>query len=485
MDGGALRGRLQDRLPARCVVWEEAVRRRFRCDALYADRSGPLVVIRPGGVDELREAVVALAEQQVAMVPVGAGLSYSAATLPDQPWAAMDMSSMARVRRCDARQRHVRVEAGCTWAALREALAPQGLRTPFWGPASGLHATIGGAVGSNAVFFGSGLHGSMADCVLGLTVMLADGTLLHTGIHAAEGPLASPLGPDFTRSFVGACGAFGIVVDASLRLITSPPLRRFEGFECASLDAAVEALSLLGAQGKISEALVLSPPQDTAAPRDGDRARHSLSLCLEADAPEALEAARHQVLACCREAGARHTGRGELEAFHDRPFQVPDMLRSVTGVRWIPVHAIVGFEQVGALVAAVQSLLQSERPRLGRLDLSWHYSCILVGGTRVLVEFSLCWPDSGNALLAHYLGAAHDGDGMSPAAQTIVALRERIVRTMAGFRATHLQIGRLYDCVQRLDPAAQRLLRAVKEELDPDNLFNPGVLTTPQSRRNR
>ena len=62
----------------------------------------------------------------------------------------------------------VTVGPGVTWAALRTKLMEVGLRTPFWGPFSGLVATVGGSVSQNAISHGSGQYGPSAPSVLGM-----------------------------------------------------------------------------------------------------------------------------------------------------------------------------------------------------------------------------------------------------------------------------------------------------------------------------
>ena len=55
------------------------------------------------------------------------------------------------------------------------------MRTGYWGPLSGVNATIGGALSQNSAFFGSALNGTVADSVLGVTVVLANGEIVTTG----------------------------------------------------------------------------------------------------------------------------------------------------------------------------------------------------------------------------------------------------------------------------------------------------------------
>ena len=117
----------------------------------------------------------------------------------------------------------ITVEAGVTWKRIHEALAPFGLRLPFYGTFSGARATVGGGLSNGALFHGTARHGTGADGVLGLELVLADGTLLRTGQAGFGGkPFYRTFGPDLTGLFLHDCGAFGIKVEATLRLIRSP-----------------------------------------------------------------------------------------------------------------------------------------------------------------------------------------------------------------------------------------------------------------------
>src|SRR5690606_15845836 len=119
---------------------------------------------------------------------------------------------------------YVTVGTGCTWDKLNAALEPTGLRTGYWGPLSGVNATIGGALSQNSAFFGSALSGTVAETVLGVTVVLANGETITTGSGGRTDakPFSRYGGPDFTGMFLGDNGAFGVKVSATLRLWPRP-----------------------------------------------------------------------------------------------------------------------------------------------------------------------------------------------------------------------------------------------------------------------
>ncbi|MFQ5635987.1 MAG: FAD-binding oxidoreductase, partial [Gammaproteobacteria bacterium] len=115
-----------------------------------------LAVAQPGTVDELQELVRVCARHGAPMVARGGGASYTDGYLPTQPNTVLfDTSRLDRID-IDAQDMTVTVEPGVTWAALYQALSARDLRTPFWGPISGIAATVGGGMSPYAVNSGSG-----------------------------------------------------------------------------------------------------------------------------------------------------------------------------------------------------------------------------------------------------------------------------------------------------------------------------------------
>ena len=146
-------------------------------------------VARPRDVEALRHVVASATGLGYAIVPRGSGHSYTGGVVPDRERClVVDLTGLDRVLEVDEVDRWVRVEAGCSWAHLLDVLAPRHLRTPFFGPHSGYRATIGGVLSQSAAFFGSAMHGFSEQSVLGLTVVLADGSVLRTGVGTDEKP---------------------------------------------------------------------------------------------------------------------------------------------------------------------------------------------------------------------------------------------------------------------------------------------------------
>ena len=177
----------------------------YECDAYTIEKLVPDVVVLPANRDEVVAVVKLCREYGVPFVPRGAGTSLAGGTVPVGGGVMITLTRMNRILEIDAGNMTLRVEAGTTWRQVHDALAPLGLRTPFWGPLSGLASTVGGALSQNSTFFGAGIHGPSPDSVLALSVVLADGSILRTDHHRADGTFHAfrSYGPDLTGLFLG------------------------------------------------------------------------------------------------------------------------------------------------------------------------------------------------------------------------------------------------------------------------------------------
>ncbi|MDQ1341738.1 MAG: hypothetical protein QG571_354, partial [Pseudomonadota bacterium] len=266
--GGAVEHACAD-LPAQLVallggahVLTDAANRRFHAQDVHGSGVPPLAVVRPGSVDELAAAVRLVTAAGAAVVARGGGMSYTDGYLPiRENTVTFDTTRLNRIVEINPRDHYVTVECGVTWKELAEALAPHALRTPYWGPLSGLRATDGGALSQGSIFLGSGLHGPVQESLLALEVVLADGSLLKTGGAALTHgvPFFRHFGPDLSSLFTGDCGAFGIKARATLRLIPAPAESRYLSFSLADAEAVFGLMTDVAREGLASECMAFDP----------------------------------------------------------------------------------------------------------------------------------------------------------------------------------------------------------------------------------
>jgi D-lactate dehydrogenase (cytochrome) len=343
------------------------------------------------------------------------------------------------------------------------------------------------------MFFGSAACGSAAESVLGLSVLLADGRVLRTGVTAGgRAPWVHRFGPDLSGLFLGSCGALGIIVEATLPLVRRAAAVRLAGFRCQGSEVAARTLASLAAAGLASEVLLFDPSMTTLL--DGNPASErlapgrraavgapwSVSVAVEGCSTAEADLRLRQLIAAGLESGAGAAGEGVLGAWQSTPFQPPSMLRDARGRRWVPVHGIVAHSQVVAAWRALDRCMEEHASLIDELGLEWSVTGALVGREAVLVEANLYWRDAGNPLIEHYLGrsgeSAHANATVSGNWRRVLPLREALAEALDALGAIHLQIGRFYDYRSRLDPAAGQVLETFKRALDPDGVMNPGVL---------
>lgn len=480
----------------------------------------PVCVLRPADSAALARGLHLLATEGVAVAPRGGGMSYTGGYLPQGRWVCVDLAGLNRVRELNVPDLYITLEAGCTWAQVRQALAGTGTTTPYGGPLSGLRATVGGALSQNSVFFGAGQHGSAAESVLGLEVMLADGQCLRTGSAASAGASAFSRwgGPDLTGLFLGDCGALGIKTAATLRLVPAPAAQGHASYGFPDLSAMVAAQVALMRAGLGSEAFGIDAYKARHSAQTGHKlaeglrtlthlarsgptlaagilaaaevARagtnflevhpYSLHLSLDGDSPAHVSDRLARVAAICVAQQGQELPGSVPQVLRAQPFQPLRSVLAHNGDRWVPVHGIVPLSRAQTTVQAVERLIAQRGAEMAAHGIV--YSPLTANTDRAfLFEPCFYWPDEIYPLHTDVLGEALTAPWRSrpaaPAARALVAqLWQDTACCMQEHGAVHLQIGRAYPYLQRLEPATRALLQSIKQFLDPQSRMNPGSL---------
>ena len=193
------------------VISEEEGRRAFETDALTAYRQIPLAVVLPRSTEDVSKLLKYCHQNQLKVVPRGAGTSLCGGALPSADSIVIGTSRMNRVIEADFVNRTITVEAGITNLAITDAVSAEGF---FYAPdpSSQLACTVGGNLAMNSGGAHCLKYGVTTNNVLGVKIVLMDGEIVEIG-----GPYLDSEGYDFLALIVGSEGQFGIVTEATLQ----------------------------------------------------------------------------------------------------------------------------------------------------------------------------------------------------------------------------------------------------------------------------
>lgn len=440
----------------------------------------PDAVVRPADREQLQAVLDRCTRLSVAVVPWGGGTSVVGGVAPlrgeHAAVIALDMGSMTQVLELDRQSRMVTVQAGIRAPALERALAANGLTLGHF-PQSYEYVSLGGCAATRSAGQASSGYGRIEQMVLGLRFAAPAGE-----IELAPVP-ASAAGPELRRLLVGSEGTLGVIGELTLRVRPAPRERVYEGVFFADFAAGVETLRQLAQRRACPDVARLSDEAETrmslalagAGGVKGRLGRAYIGLrgygegCLAIlgfeGEPQEVAARRKHALELARRGGGLAVGRSPGEAWRKGRFSAPYLRDELltqgvmvetleTATHWSNVRAL--HRHLGRAIA--DALSAEGTPGLVMCHVSHLY-------------------ETGASLYFTFIARQREGAELEQWAAVKRAASQAIVDG-GGTITHHHAVGRdhapwLKDEVGREGVAA---LRALKAELDPAGIMNPGKL---------
>ncbi|KEK22349.1 FAD-binding oxidoreductase [Bacillus gaemokensis] len=226
---------LKEILPENQVVVNMTVRELHSKDESYHASSLPDVVVFPKTTEEVSKVMKLANQHQKSVVPFGVGSSLEGHVIPYEKGITMDFSLMNRILEVREKDFLVKVQPGVTRSQLNKELKKHGL---FFSVDPGADATLGGMAATNASGTTAVKYGVMRDQVRDLEVVLADGTIIHTGNLAAK----SSSGYHLNGIFVGSEGTLGCFTELTLKVYGIPEHTMAARASFPAVNDAIEAV---------------------------------------------------------------------------------------------------------------------------------------------------------------------------------------------------------------------------------------------------
>jgi glycolate oxidase len=447
---------LVDGLPVGAVITDVDVIASYRQDWARDPSAGtPRAVVRATSTEDVQHTIRWASRHRVPVVTRGAGTGLSGGATAVDDGIVLTLERMADIR-IDPAARVALTQAGAVNGAVKRAAAEHGLWYPP-DPSSFETCTVGGNAATNAGGLCCVKYGVTTDYVLGMEVVLADGTAVRLG-----GPrLKDSAGLSLTKIFIGSEGTLGVITGLTLRLLPAQPPPATVVALFATVGTAVQAVlaitsALRPAMLELMDRTSINVVEDHLG-MGLDREAGAI-LIARSDAPgesAAIEAALMEAL--CRESGATEAywtaDQADGESFA--------IARRAIGVALERTGKALLLEDVGVPLPALPALVAGVEEIQLRHDVTIAFMAHAGdGNTHPVIVY-----DATDAWSTANARAAFDA---------IMALTLSLGGTITGEHG----VGRLKRAwlPEYLGPEVMALSRRIKDALDPDGILNPGAV---------
>lgn len=428
----------------------------YSCDSTFRDAL-PDVVVRPGCTEEIARIMKTAQRYHVPVTPRGASTGLSGGAVAAEGGILLEMTRLNRILSIDVENRTATVEPGVITDEFTAAVDQAGLFYPP-DPASGKMSTFGGNIAECAGGPKGVKYGVTRDYLLGLEVVLPDGTVVQTG-NNVDGEMC---GPDWTMLLCASEGTLGVITKITVRLVDKPAgkwtmLAIFDHIE----DAATTVSAMIAA-GTIPTTLEIMDNMTICAVENylhiGLPTAAEAILLIEVNGSEKVLAKQaRQVVAVCQKCGARDVKVAKTKAESDVLWQARRAISPACGKinpTKISEDATVPRSQIPAMVAAVREIAKK-----------YNLKMVIFGHA-----------GDGN-LHPNILANKHDTAEMERVEQAVRELFHRAL-ALGGTLSGEHGIGFMKAPFLSWETGAVGFAigRAIKDVVDPQHLLNPGKM---------
>ena len=454
----------------------------------------PFCILVPKTVEQLSYIVQIISSYKIPLLVRGAGISSSGGLSIDSlDYVMIDLRSLNQIEEINQEDMYITVQAGCSWEKLFNELDTLGFKTTCSGYGDGIVGTVGGSVSDNELLSGYSYYGTLSNNILGMDVILADGSILETGSSAADGriPFSREFGPDLTGLFIGDSGSLGIKARVTLKIVHKKNIKKYFSFAFERIEDLVLAQTEISKNNiklehwgvdifnnsKFFRQTIKRPEQSrnnslflaSSSPKgliDGVRLSsktyYYLNIMIECSTKEEAQRIYSELLRLCQPYMANEIENSLKNNFDKIPFAPLGIEDKYLSSNY--TNSLFPVSRALEISAITDEYFIRHSKIIEKNDLLFSYLTSSFNSS-FFIEARIWWPSSNNSK-----GTDED----------IVQVVNMLLRDLAGlwdtFGASRCEIGRVYNFENQLSSAASSTLKVIKSSLDPNFILNPGVL---------
>lgn len=430
-----------------------------------SDQDAPDAVVRPADHDQVRACLDIAGMNGVAVIPFGGGTSVVGALDPERgahhAVVSLDVRRLTGLLRLDETSGEAVLAAGTTGPEAEALLSAHGLELGHF-PQSFRYATIGGFAAARSSGQNSAGNGRFDAMVTGIRVATPTGD-----IELGRSP-GSAAGPDLVRVFLGSEGIFGVITEVRVRVHPIPRARVFESWSFADFASGAEGLRRVAQQGSDPTVIRLSDEAETAVSlaqvgRIGKALAKGASVVTVYEG-DAIAERRARVSAQLAAAGGTSAGEGAAEEWLKSRFDGPYLRDSLldAGVFCETLETATTWSNLQTLRSAVDDALTRGFADIG-------------AKSYVMCHVSHIYPTGASLYFTVLAGIRSDP---LAAWEPVKARVNDAIIAAGGTISHHHAVGRDHApwLAEEIGDTGIRILAAIKRELDPAGILNPGAV---------